>query len=149
MRLKIPFLSILRGGKTDPTLGDLSNAIAATAWKAVSDEAGAAPSCVLVYARIDPEFAESRLSTMTLYARSPGDVVESLHGPGTRGVMDAVEAQRTQLLAGGQAPWFSLTQRIENGRFETDMTYEATPELSLGIWDTGQWLKRKHFGQTD
>jgi hypothetical protein len=29
------------------------------------------------------------------------------------------------------------------------MTYEATPELSLGAWDIGQWLKRKHFGQTD
>jgi hypothetical protein len=147
MRLKSSFLSLLRGGKADPTLGDLSNAIASTAWKAVSAEAGAVPSCVIVYARLDPAFSESRISMMTLYIRSPGDVVESLHGPGTRDVMDAVEAQRTHLLAGGQAPWLSLTQRIDSGRFETDMTYEATPELSLGTWDTGQWLKRKHFGQ--
>jgi hypothetical protein len=149
MRLRLPFLSFLRGGKTDPTLGDLSNAIAAAAWTAVSDEARTVPSYVIVYARIDPAFAESRLSMMTLYTRIPGDVVESLHGPGNRDVMDAVEAQRTHLLASGPAPWFSLTQRIENGRFETDMTYEATPESSLGAWDIGQWLKRKHFGQTD
>ncbi|MCE2914699.1 MAG: hypothetical protein ACOVPA_16565 [Rubrivivax sp.] len=149
MRSKIPFLAFLRAARPEPGLGDLSNAIAAAAWKSVSREAGTSPSRVLVYARIDPEVDEVRLSTMILYTRRTGDVVESLHGPGNSDVMNAVDAQRRHLQTTGQAAWFSLTQRIEAGRFETDMTYETTPALSLDVWDTGQWLKREHFGQKD
>jgi hypothetical protein len=147
--LKIPFLSILRGAKHAPALGDLSHAIAVAAWKAVRDEAGAEPAFVLVHAWVDPAYSEGSLSMMTLYSRRPGEGAEGLHGPGTRAVIDAVEAQRAHLQAAGQAVWASLTQRIEPGRFETDLGYEPSPAVSLGTWDIGQWLRRTHFGQTD